>query len=141
MYIYNTILCIILPLHQITKKLVNGNVRVFLIQRLWEWGKFYIVLSFDCRYHVAFFFKFFFDSCENTGVFIVEFFFCCLSKCEWKKYICGSLPFIALEVCPTMTSAAEKLEMWKRSTALSFVALFKNCILNIFIMTHKWSAP
>ncbi len=29
MYIYNTILCIISPLHQITNKLVNANARVF----------------------------------------------------------------------------------------------------------------
>ncbi len=36
MYIYNTILCIILPLHQITKNIVYANVRVFLMQRLWE---------------------------------------------------------------------------------------------------------
>ncbi len=39
MYIYNTIICIILPLHQKKKtqnKLVNANARVFLMQRLWE---------------------------------------------------------------------------------------------------------
>ncbi len=48
----------------------------------------------------------FFESHENT---IVEFFFCYLSKWECKKYICGTLPFLAVEVNPTMTtSAAEK---------------------------------
>ncbi len=36
-YIYNTVLCIILPLNQNTKKLVNAIARVFLIKRLWEW--------------------------------------------------------------------------------------------------------
>ncbi len=36
MYIYNTILCIISHLYQITKKLVNANARVFLMQRLWK---------------------------------------------------------------------------------------------------------
>ncbi len=34
MYIYNTILYIISPLHQITKNLVNANARVFLMQRV-----------------------------------------------------------------------------------------------------------
>ncbi len=46
------------------------------------------------------------ESHENT---IVEFFFWYLHKWECKKYICGTLPFTALQVNPTMmTSAAEK---------------------------------
>ncbi len=46
------------------------------------------------------------ESHENS---IMEFFFCFLSKSECKKYICGTLPFTAREVNPTMTtSAAEK---------------------------------
>ncbi len=36
MYIYYTIICIILPLNQITNKIVYANARVFLMQRLWE---------------------------------------------------------------------------------------------------------
>ncbi len=31
MYIHNTILCIISPLHEITKNIVDANARVFLI--------------------------------------------------------------------------------------------------------------
>ncbi len=34
MYIYNNIICIILLLHQITKKMFYANARVFLMQRL-----------------------------------------------------------------------------------------------------------
>ncbi len=77
MYMYNTILCVISPLHQITKKLkkklVYANARVFLTQCLWD-GKFDIVLSSDCCYQFLsiFPFFFFFESHENT---ILEFFF------------------------------------------------------------------
>ncbi len=42
MYIFNTILCIISPLNQITR-LVNANARVFLIQHLLE----YICMNFS----------------------------------------------------------------------------------------------
>ncbi len=93
MYIYNTIIRIISPLHQITKKLVNANARVFLMQRLWEgW---YI-------WHSSLFWL-------SLSVTIVELFFCFLSKWECKKYISGTLPFTALQVNPTMTtSTAEK---------------------------------
>ncbi len=49
----------------------------------------------------------FIESYENT---ILEFLFCYLSK--WESiyiYICGTLPFTALQFNPTMTtSAAEK---------------------------------
>uniref|UniRef100_A0A671P0M4 DnaJ homolog subfamily A member 1-like n=1 Tax=Sinocyclocheilus anshuiensis TaxID=1608454 RepID=A0A671P0M4_9TELE len=46
------------------------------------------------------------DPHENT---ILKFFFCYLRKWEFKQHICGSLPFTAIEVYPTMTtSAAEK---------------------------------
>uniref|UniRef100_A0A672LTX3 tRNA (cytosine(34)-C(5))-methyltransferase n=1 Tax=Sinocyclocheilus grahami TaxID=75366 RepID=A0A672LTX3_SINGR len=44
-----------------------------------------------------------------------DFFFCYLSKWECKKYICGTLPFTAIQVNPTMTtSAAEKPRNVKR---------------------------
>ncbi len=46
-----------------------------------------------------------FGSHENTNM---EFFFCYLSKWECKRFICGALPFTALEVNPTMTFAAKK---------------------------------
>ncbi len=78
-YIYITILCNISPLHQIT--LLTA-----------------VISLSQCFSFV--------ESRENT---IVEFLFCYLSKLERKKYICGTLPFTALEVYPTMmTSAAEK---------------------------------
>ncbi len=42
MYIFKTILCIVSPLHQITKKLVYASVRVFLMHPLWEgWSIWY----------------------------------------------------------------------------------------------------
>ncbi len=50
------ILCIKSPLHQITKKLVNANVRVFLMQRLWEeryiWHRslFWLMLSVSLNF-------------------------------------------------------------------------------------------
>ncbi len=97
-YIYNTILCIILHLHQITKNLVSANARVFLMQRLWEGHRslFWPSLS------VSQFFSFDWKPWN-------EFLFCHLSKWECKKYICGTLPITALQVNPTMTtSAAEK---------------------------------
>ncbi len=48
----------------------------------------------------------------------MEFFFCYLSKWECKTYICGTLPFTAFEVNPTvMTSAAEKPENVKKAHA------------------------
>ncbi len=69
-------------------------------------GKFDIVLSSDCRYQSLSIFFPFIESHENT---ILEFYFWYLSKWECKKYICGTLPFTALQVNPTMTtSAAEK---------------------------------
>ncbi len=102
MYIYNTILCIIL--HQITKN-SYANARVFLMQRLWEgwsiWHRllFWLPLSISLNFY-------FIESHENT---IIEFYFSIWTKWECKTYICGTLLFTALQVNPTMTtSAAEK---------------------------------
>ncbi len=67
MSIYNTILCIISPLYQISN---------------------------------------FFPLIKSRKNTIVEYFFCYLSKWECKKYICGTLPFTALKVYPTMTTSA-----------------------------------
>ncbi len=100
MHIFNTILCIILPLHQIT---INTNVRGFLML-----GGMVNLTPFSLLTAVISLSQFisFFESHEST---IVEFLFCYLSKWECKKYICGTLPFTALQVNPTMTtSAAEK---------------------------------
>ncbi len=51
-----------------------------------------------------------FESHENT---VVEIFFRFLSKCSCKQYICGTVPFTALQVNPTMTTS-EKPENVKK---------------------------
>ncbi len=75
-----------------TKKIVYANARVFLMQRLvyGRDGKSDIVCSSDCHYQSFSCFVSLFESHENI---IVEFLFCYLSKWEWKKYMCGTLPF------------------------------------------------
>ncbi len=62
--------------------------------RLWRDGKY----DFDCHYQ-SFSFVFFLSH-ENR---IVEcFFFCYLGKWEFKKYMCGTFPFTAVQVNPVM---------------------------------------
>ncbi len=59
--------------------------------------------------------QFFFPLIESRENTIVEFFFCYLNKWEYKKYICGTLSFTALQVNPTMTtSTAEKTRNVKK---------------------------
>ncbi len=48
-------------------------------------------------------FFYFIESHENT---IVEVYFAIWTKWECKKYICGTLPFTALQVNLTMTTSA-----------------------------------
>ncbi len=62
-------------------------------------------------------FLFFFESRENT---IAEFFFCYFCKWECKKYICGTLPFTALEVYQLWRLLLlRNPEIWKRSVMWS----------------------
>ncbi len=68
--------------------------------------KFDIVLSSDCHYQSFSKKIYLIESHENTTV---EFSFAIWANGNAKKYICGTFPFKALEVYPTMTtSAAEK---------------------------------
>ncbi len=75
MYTYNTILCIISPLHQITKKkiyIVNTNARVFLMQHMVGTVTFTLFSRLTALISLSKK-KYFFESRENI---IVEIFFC-----------------------------------------------------------------
>ncbi len=100
------ILCIISFFHQITKKLVNANAMVFLMQRLWEGHKFDIVLSSDCQYQSL---SQFFPLIESRENIIVEFLFCYLSKWECKKTYLWYSPIYCSRILPDLRC----WETWK----------------------------
>ncbi len=101
MYIYNTILCIKSSLDQITTKLVNANVMKGVSKAASTEGTVNLTLFSPLTAVISFSqFFFFFESRENKDVWANE---------NAQKYMCGTLPFTALQVNPAMnTSAAEK---------------------------------
>lgn len=102
MYICNTILCFILPLHQIAKRIVNSAVRMLLIHRLCEWRSNLQTSLFWRPLSIS---LYFFPLFGMLWKHYVEFFFWNLRKLEDKKYIECSLSFIAMKVYPTMMTS------------------------------------
>ncbi len=78
MYVYNTILCIILPAHQITNTIVYANARVSNAASM---GGKVNLTSFAAVISLSQLF-YFIESHENT---IVEFVFCYLNKMGMQK--------------------------------------------------------